>query len=154
MQRRLTLFLVDNNGRPTQFGMFLPDATGEAAALAFANMLRAPVLALSSAKLLGAELRIKLSGEVPRVIAAGADSRRSLTLFYSTGSETARLIIPSPVPGLAETAGPFAGYRVTRDSAAAAGLLAELDAIVAGTVTETGEPWPGPFSVGTIDEAT
>lgn len=152
MRWRLTLFLEDNNRRPAQFGMDLPANTTPGAALAFANLIRPAVLDLVSARLLAAEYRIKLSGQVPRILPPTADSRRSATLFYSDGSATARLVIPSPVPSLAETTGPYAGYRITRESAAAAGLVDELDNIVAGTVTADGELWPGPFTLGAIDE--
>lgn len=154
MLAELSLISFDNNGRRALTGMYLPDGTPAGSALAFANLVRPRYLALTQNRLTGAKYVVRLAGPDLGTAAPGADSRRSATLFYSAGADVARLVIPSPVPGLAELAGPFAGYRITRESAQAAGLLDELEALVAGTITATGAPWPSDFEVGSIDERT
>jgi hypothetical protein len=63
------------------------------------------------------------------------------------------MVIPSPIKSLVEETGPFAGFRITRASAAAAGLLDELESIVAGTVLDDNTPFPSQFDVGAIDES-
>lgn len=148
----LTFHLVDNNGRQAKTALWVPVTAGAPAVLAFANAVRPRLLAITQNRLLGADYRDRLLGEEPGAAAAGASSLRSATLIYSVGTIADRLVVPSPVPQLAENSGPYAGFRITRASAQAAGLLDELETIVTGTLTESGEAWPGLFEVGSIDE--
>lgn len=155
MAERLIIFTEDNNGRRANVGFWIPTGTAPTLALSYANALRNPLAALTRNRITGAEYVVRFirpDRTIPPL--AGAESRRSATLFYSTASDSARLILPSPVPQLVETTGPLAGFRVTRESAAAAGLLDELELIVSGTVQLNGEPWPASFDVGSIDEKT
>lgn len=152
MPGRLSFELIDNNGRPARTGLWVPAQAGAPAVLAFANELRAALLAITQNRLLGASFSERLAGEEPGPAGSGADSRRGATLIYRTDTIADRLVIPSPVPQLVESVGPYANFRITRQSAQLAGLLDEIEAIVVGTLTETGEPWPGLFDVGSIDE--
>lgn len=149
---RLIFHVADNNGRNRETGLWMPAAVAPGLVLSFANLARGPLLALTSARLVGAEYIVKVADWGAGLGLPGSDSRRSATLFYSNGPGVARLVLPSPVAGLAETTGPLAGFRITRASAAAAGLLDELELIVAGTVQPNGEPWPPLFDNGAIDE--
>lgn len=151
---RLVLYTQDNNGRRGNIGLWMPSDMAPALVLAYANQLRGPLLGLSQNQLIGAEYTVKVVEWGPGPAEAGANSRRSAVLIYSSAPPYARLVIPSPRPELAETSGPMAGFRITRESATAAGLLDELEQLVTGTVTENGDPWPVDFNIGSIDEIT
>lgn len=152
MRSQIDFWTYDNNGRRAVAGFFLRDDTPPELALSFANLLRGPFLALTQNRLVGGYYRINEQWSDAEPAQPGADSRRSATLFYSNVENSARLVLPSPAPGLAELAGPFAGFRITRESAQLAGKLATIEALISGAVLIGGDPWPETFDIGVLDE--
>lgn len=147
---RLQLRLTDNNGGVSRPGYYLPEGTPPAAALAFANGLRSVLLPLSNAALQDAALTYELGIEPSGPPDPASNSRARLALFYSTGSISGHIVIPSPRQLAYDLGGPWRAFRLTRDAAIAAGLLPGIEAIVNGTMFSDNSAFPTTFSVGAL----
>jgi hypothetical protein len=149
---RLQLRLMDNNGGVSRPGYYLPEGTPPAAALSWANTLRSVLLPLTNAALQDALLSYDLGITPSGPADLTSNSRDKLALFYSTEAISAHLVIPSPRQLAYDLDGPWRGFRLTRDSAAAAGLLVGIEEIVAGTVFSDNTPFPTTFVVGSLEQ--
>lgn len=149
---RLQLRYFDNNSGVSKPGYYLPAGTSETVALDYANALRLVLSDLTDASLQGARLTIDLDIEPGPPAAPSSDNGRKLALFYRTGSILGSLVIPSPVMLTYDLAGPWADFRLTRDSAISANILDEIEAIVTGTVFKNNNVFPNIFTVGAIEE--
>lgn len=141
---------ADNSGKTATCSI----STGPGASYAGAEVLAAtlaPLLqAVSDAALLG--YTISTPNRVPSPPQPGlqSDVKRAALLFYRDGNNCASIYVPSPSLLLAETSGFYAGIRITRERLAVLTLLAQVEALPAGTLDAVGRPYGSTFTVGGI----
>lgn len=139
----------DNNGNRAQMWLRPAVTDSYSGAAAVINPILEACVAVSDAILLKVEYEWEI--ELPESIpGAGATVSRAMVIFYRNGENISSLLVPSPVVELAETAGDFAGIRITRESAAAAGLLTVLENITTGLLDPIERPYGTEFIIGTF----
>lgn len=141
----------DHSGKRAQARLWLPEGTPAPDAESRANSLAGGLALVSTARIEEYTLCWLYEGPETSVAQPGSDCRRAAVLFYGNDTQLASILLPSPTELLAEGSGPYAGYRITRDSANVSGLLAVLEDMVVGFLDPTGRPlYPG-FRVGGIN---
>jgi hypothetical protein len=145
----LVVYFDDNNRHKAETRFWFPNgAVTSDGAIAGSGGIISALSAISSARITHYETRInsdRISGDAP---APASDCFRRLSLFYRNGTSIGSLTVPSWTGLPVDTDGPYQFIRVTRDAAILSGVLANLEALVANTVTKEGEPFPGNFVVG------
>jgi hypothetical protein len=142
---------MDNNAGVSRPGYYLPGDTPVSAAIAFANDVRAVLLPLTSAALQNASLTYDLGIAPSWPAGPTSDSREILVLYYGTSQNAATVIIPSPHIATYDLGGPWRAFRLSRSSLSA-GLLADIETLVTGTVFYDNSPFPSTFLVGALDQ--
>jgi hypothetical protein len=95
----LSFSLQDNNRNPASIGLHLPVGTTLADSLTFATATRAPLLALTNARLHGANLGYTFAEDAPVVAVPESEVERKLVLVFEVagGRGVVTQEIPSPV---------------------------------------------------------
>lgn len=137
----------DNNGGKAQMRVY-PRDTSEAGASAYALALASACATLSDAVLYEVTIIWPLAIPAPPATPPDSDVRTAAVLFYRNATDVASVTLPAPRALLFETAGPYAGLRITRASAQLSGLLQTLDGLVQGLLDPLGRPYGPVFSVG------
>lgn len=146
------LYWRDNNNKPAQQTFWLPAGLSIAAYVARANALRNAARALSNAQIEGGELVFERAVEgIETPAAAGADVRTNLVLFFRESHGIGSWRVPSPGQLPYDTTGEWRGIRITPAALASAGLLDQVQATAALTVTPWQTPFPSTFTVAGID---
>lgn len=147
---RLWLYFVDNNAKRAKFGVYLPEGTEIANAVAFAQSLGQAAQALSSASLVGGEYEVLL--EFPGANPPAIDSNVYTRLVAVFSSESERYVTTVPSPGALpyDLGGSLRAIRLGYEAAQVSGLLSALQSLMAGNVTPWGSPAPSSFVVAGI----
>lgn len=95
----LSFSLRDNNRKPSSVGLYLPVGTGSADGATFATATRGPLLALTNARLLGANLGYTFAEDAPAVAPPESEVERKLVMVFEVdgGRGVVTQEIPSPV---------------------------------------------------------
>lgn len=95
----LSFTFRDNNGNTSNSGLYLPNTLDVADIGVAAGLLRGPMLALTNATLLGANLTLALVEDAPTVAPPESEVERKLVLVFRTASrrQRVRIEIPSPI---------------------------------------------------------
>lgn len=139
----------DNNGKEAQVRLRTPDTTlagAEAQAFALASALQA----VSDAALFKLDLSFKPTFTPGPAASPMSDARSYALLFYRNDDRTTSIQVPSPAGLPTETAGAYAGVRVTRELLELSGLLGQVESLPAGLVDGLGRPLGTAFSIGGI----
>lgn len=143
---------IDNNNRRAETILRLPDELTFGQASARAEQFAALFAAVSDARLDDFVISRRFPGPAGSTATALASVQHTTVLFYSDGEQTSSIRMPALNRFVAEVDGPYAGIRVTRQSAAVGGILGILDTMLAETLDPTGRPFPGTFYVGGRDD--
>lgn len=144
----VTFEWVDNSGKVSEHRLHAP-ASQEFGGVASQGLALANVMqAVSSARLRSLTISqvFATGGDAPP--SPDSDARTYALLLYRNGSDTSSIVVPSPAGVLFEVVGPYAGRRITRESAALSGLLPTLDTLVQEFLDSVGRPYGATFVVG------
>lgn len=139
---------VDNNNQSCEHQMRAPLALSYGGVVSLATSLASAMEAVSSARLTGFTVERLYNRPTVSPISPDADCRTDAVLLYRNGDDTSSVRLPSPRPVLFEVSGPYAGLRITTDSALLSGLLPNIQALGEGTVDAVGRPTGTGFVVG------
>lgn len=140
----------DNNGRIAEHKVNAGEGANFSGVAAFAAALAGLLEPLSDASLLGFAISQDFPTLPPPAPGPGSDVKRYATLFYTNDDTTSSIRVPSVAGVLAETVGPYAGFRITRERLEVLGLLTLVDSIPAGTLDPVGRPYGTTFVVGSL----
>jgi len=95
----LSFSLVDNNRQPSSIGLYLPVGTPLADGATFATATRGPLLALTNARLKGANLGYTFAEDAPVVAPPESEVERKLVLVFEVEGGRGVVVqeVPSPV---------------------------------------------------------
>jgi hypothetical protein len=143
-------FLRDNNEALASFRLYMPDGVSVSEVGAFANGLRSPLLAVTSATLVQANWQLVFDYPNPAPASVDSDVYRRFIALFRTDEQFAAITIPSPGTLPLDVAGTLRSIRLQEDAANVSGLLEALQSIVEGTVTPFGAPFPETYFSGGI----
>lgn len=145
---RVTYLFRDDEGRVGEAAFWLPAPSSFAVYDVTIIELGRRIAALSNALLIGAELRLVYPFSSGPVVLPAKGANR-LLLFYREGAIGYALNVPAARSSLPyDTTGTYAGVRLSRDSLAATGLLADIELLPQSLVFRSGDPVPTTFVVG------
>lgn len=147
----LEFTFVDNNGKTARTGFYLPrPATvqdADSATLALAGALSA----LSSAGLQSARWTFFVDSWTATAAEPGSNCYERGLYIFRENALRGVLSIPSPDPLSFDVEGPYRGLRISRARLDVLGVLAPLEAALAGVVLPDGTSFPSTFVVGGSD---
>jgi hypothetical protein len=146
----VTLHYRDNNDHRAESRLHAPYDAIDAGAVAWALAAASVHQAAVSARIVKVEIARRLDTGFATPAGLLSDCKRSATLFYRNGDDTASFYLPSPLPMLPEATGPYAGLRITRASVGMLGLLPLVDGLLAGALDPVRRPYGDYFSVGSF----
>lgn len=145
---RLVFVLRDNNGRPSDFGVNVRDDWTIGQVVSYANAIRGPLVALSSAGLEGARYEIKLQFLDAEPALPEADVRKKLLVICRDANDAASFVVPSPVELPYDTVGPLRAIRLGMAQFLVPPLSAFIQRVLSDTVTPWGSSIPSTDIVG------
>jgi hypothetical protein len=98
----LSFLFSDNNGNRASAGLYLPSAADAGDVDAFVTATRGPLLALTDARLDGANANFVYVEDAPIAAPASSEVERKLVLIFRTANRRQRVKVevPSPIFGL------------------------------------------------------
>jgi len=138
----------DNNGKDAACRVFAVAALSFPDVLALGELLAVAMENISNARLVSFTISRRTDYTIGGPAALTADVRQDAVLLYRNGNSASSFLLPSPDPLLFETAGPYAGLRVTRSSLELLGVLADVDSMLQSFIDPVGRPYPSSFTVG------
>lgn len=147
---RLIFRLADSSGKEAETSLWLADTLNRNQRLAAANLLRSPLLALTSARLIDARFVIDVRFDDAGPPSPESDVRRRLIALFTDNDRIRSFAVPSPAALPIDAILPYSGIRLQRSSILLSPLLSALEDIAENTVDEKGRNFPSSFLIGGV----
>lgn len=134
----------DNNANKSKTRLHLPASASLADFVTLANAYQTVVSAISNAPIVGAKVYTRVETLVNNPASPTSNVYDRLLIIYREDSTRGTITIPSPLPSLFESTGPWQGIRLDLENSATEALLSQLGAVLSTCVLPYDDsPFPG-----------
>jgi hypothetical protein len=139
---RITLTMMDRDGRKRETGITLPSLSSFEEGLAWVSAMETHMTLLSNARVTSAALHYTTQPAAPQAPSPGSNVFNRLYVICTNALDYAAWTVPSPGDLPYDTQGPYEGIRVSEGEVNLLPIINDLRALLAQSITPSGNGFP------------